>query len=136
MLGYAGWQLLIQLPTLLVLVTGLVLALTRRLPRGPRVLLLGGVAVLLLAAVVNLLWVLVFPHLIAEGWSATRVSRLSLLFAPIQALLHPAGLALVIGAALAGRRATGPEPTPPRFAGWPAPGTPPAPVPPPRGPAA
>jgi hypothetical protein len=131
-LGYTGWQLVTQLPTLIVLVTGLVLALVnRRLPRGPRGLLLAGTAVLIVAALANLAWVLAFPRLIAGGWSGVEVSRLSLVVGPLLAVLHPAGLGLVIAAALAGRRAATPAAP---WGGWqsgpgqpaPAPWNPPA----------
>ncbi|WP_319460792.1 hypothetical protein [Micromonospora sp. RTP1Z1] len=116
-LGYSGWQLLAQLPTLLVLATGLVLALVnRRLPRGPRGLLFAGTAVLLLGALLNLAWVLALPHLVAGGWSAVQASRLTLVIGPLGALLHPAGLGLLVAAVLAGRRATAAPATP--WSGW------------------
>ncbi|MEV0428429.1 hypothetical protein [Micromonospora sp. NPDC050495] len=127
-LGNTALQVLAQLPTLLVLAVGLVLALVnRRLPRGPRGLLLGGVAVLLVGAAVSLLWSLTISRSLGAGWSSTELIRLSMLIGLIQLVLHPLGLALVIAAALAGRRATGPDAPPPAWAGWPyPPGTPPA----------
>jgi hypothetical protein len=121
-LGYSGWQLLIQVPNLLVLVAGLVLALAnRRLPRGARRLLFGGLAVLLLALASNLAWMLAVPHLITGG---SDINQLGLLLSPFLVLLHPIGLALVLAAAVAGRRAAGPDAPPPHWTGWPAPSTP------------
>ncbi|SBT46762.1 hypothetical protein GA0070611_3496 [Micromonospora auratinigra] len=121
-LGYSGWQLFLQVPYLLVLVTGLVLALTnRRLPRGARRLLVSGVAVLLVGAVLNLVWVLALPHVYSQGWGGLRLSQLNLLVVPLQLVLHPAGMALVVAAAFAGRRAAGPADPPPHWSGWPAP---------------
>ncbi|WP_446216674.1 hypothetical protein [Micromonospora sp. IBHARD004] len=115
-LGYSGLQLLTQLPTLLVLAAGLVLALVNRLPRGPRGLLFAGTAVLLLGALLNLVWVLALPRLVAGGWSTIQTSRLTLVLGPLLALLHPAGLGLLVAAVLAGRRATAPPATP--WSGW------------------
>lgn len=127
-LGATGLQLLTQLPNFLVLIAGLVLALVnRRLPRGPRGLLLAGVAVLLIGATVSLLWALTVSRSLGEGWSSSELIRLGTLIGLIQLVLHPLGLGLVIAAALAGRRATGPDAPPPTWAGWPHPPvTPPA----------
>lgn len=118
-LGYSGWQLVTQLPTLVVLATGLVLALVgRRLPRRPRGLLFAGASVLLLGALLNLVWVLALPRLIAGGYGAVQMSRLTLVVGPLLALLHPAGLGLLIAAALTGRRTTAPPPPPTPWSGW------------------
>ncbi|MFC4147037.1 hypothetical protein ACFO0M_12345 [Micromonospora mangrovi] len=116
-LGYSGWQLLTQLPTLLMLVVGLVLALThRRLPRGPRGLLLAGIAVLLLGALLNLGWVLALPRVVQNG-GAAQLTRLNLIVGPLLALLHPLGLGLVVAAALTGRTSP-PTPPAPQWRGW------------------
>lgn len=125
-LGATGLQLLTQLPNVLVLIAGLVLALVnRRLPRGPRGLLLGGVAVLLAGAAVSLLWALAVSRSFGD-WSSSELIRLGTLIGLIQLVLHPLGLGLVIAAALAGRRADAPPPQ----SGWPHP--PAAPAYPPR----
>ena len=108
-LSYSGWQLLTQLPTLLVLAAGLVLAVVnRRLPRGPRGLLLAGTAVLLLGGSLNLGWMLALPRLVVDGWGAARMIQLSMVMGPLLALLHSAGLGLIVTAALTGRRTAGP----------------------------
>lgn len=116
-LGYSGWQLLTQLPTLLVLAAGLVLALiNRRLPRGPRGLLLAGLAVLLLGALLSLGWLLALPQIMQSG-GAAQFTRLNMIVGPLLALLHPLGLGLVVAAALTGRT-TAPTPPAPGWSGW------------------
>ncbi|MCI4062416.1 hypothetical protein MRQ36_07505 [Micromonospora sp. R77] len=116
-LGYSGWQLLTQLPTLLVLAAGLVLALAnRRLPRGPRGLLLAGLAVLLLGTLLSLGWLLALPRLVQSG-GAAQFTRLSMIVGPLLALVHPLGLGLVVAAALTGRT-TAPSPPAGPGHGW------------------
>ncbi|MFF3855320.1 hypothetical protein [Micromonospora sp. NPDC002575] len=107
-LGYAAVQTATQLPTVLVLVTGLALAaVSRHRLRGPsRALLLAGVVVLLVTALLNIAWLVALPHLYSSAWSslpAGTVSRYSAAVGVVLALLHPTGLGLVIGGALTGR---------------------------------
>ncbi|NES39103.1 hypothetical protein G3554_23580 [Micromonospora sp. PPF5-17] len=126
--GSPAGQLLLQLPTLMVLVTGLVLALVhRRLPRTGRGLLLGGVALLLLALLLNVAWVLTITHAY-RTWNGTEALRFGMAVGALQLLLHPAGLALIIAAALTGRRVPSPD-APPYPTGWPAPAGAPHPPP-------
>ncbi|MGW5671925.1 hypothetical protein [Micromonospora sp. NPDC003776] len=124
--GSPAGQLLFQLPTLLVLVTGLVLTLVhRRLPRAARGLLLGGVSLLLLALLLNVAWVLTLTHIYGT-WSGTGALRFGMAVGVLQLLLHPAGMALIIAGALSGRRGAGPD-GPAHWTGWPAPAAAPYP---------
>ncbi|WP_433344464.1 hypothetical protein [Micromonospora sp. CA-111912] len=111
-LTYSAAQVAAQLPTLLVLVAGLTLAMVSRdrLGRLSRLLLVSGVVVLLVGMLVSLAWLLVLPRLYTSGGaslSAGTVSSLNTGVSLVLALLHPAGLGLVIAAALTGRRPTG-----------------------------
>ncbi|WP_433687082.1 hypothetical protein ACQP0I_26350 [Micromonospora carbonacea] len=107
-LGYAAVQTATQLPTVLVLVTGLVLAaVSRHRLWGPsRALLLAGVVVLLVTALLNIAWLVALPQLYSSAWSslpAGTVARYSAAVGVVFALLHPTGLGLVIAGALTGR---------------------------------
>ncbi|MCX4470290.1 hypothetical protein OOK41_08235 [Micromonospora sp. NBC_01655] len=111
-LTYSVTQVATQIPSLLVLVAGLTLAvvLRARLGRLPRLLLASGVVVLLVGMLLSLAWLLVLPRLYASGGSSMSVltvARLGTGVSLVLALLHPAGLGLVIAAALTGRRPAG-----------------------------
>ncbi|MFI1193414.1 hypothetical protein ACH4T9_09150 [Micromonospora sp. NPDC020750] len=111
-LTYSATQVATQLPTLLVLAAGLTLAVVSRdrLGRPSRLMLVSGVVVLLVGTLVSLAWLLVLPRLYTSGGaslSGVTVARLNTGVSLVLALLHPAGLGLVIAAALTGRRPTG-----------------------------
>ncbi|MGC4803473.1 hypothetical protein [Micromonospora sp. DT233] len=103
---YSAIQFAVQLPTLLVLVAGVVLAvLTRdRLPRRSRTLLVCGALVLLVGALLNLAWLVVIPRLHQSGTSAGDIGWLSGGLGLVSAVLNPVGLGLLVAAALTGRR--------------------------------
>ncbi|MER5702639.1 hypothetical protein ABT023_11935 [Micromonospora sp. NPDC002296] len=111
-LTYSATQVAAQLPTLLVLVAGLTLAIVfrDRLGRRSRLLLVSGVVVLLVGTLVSLAWLLALPRLYGSGgasMSVVTVARLNTGVSLVLALLHPAGLGLVIAAVLTGRRPPG-----------------------------
>ncbi|MEH0844310.1 hypothetical protein V6U81_18180 [Micromonospora sp. CPCC 205711] len=121
LMGYRILQLAGQLPTLLVLLTGLVLALTRRdrLPRRARTLLLSGVVVLLLVELVGMFWTLAVPQLISMGRPDESINAFALFTKVSTAIAwigYPVGIGLVLAAAFAGRQPAA------DWAGW----TPPA----------
>ncbi|MGC5030346.1 hypothetical protein [Micromonospora sp. DT229] len=98
--GYVLLQAAQELPTLVVLIVGAVLA--RRLPETARRLLLAGVGVLLVLTVATTVWFTALPWLASEnvsGWVA-----LSTIFSVIRALVAPVGFGLLIAAAFAARR--------------------------------
>ncbi|MEV4493022.1 hypothetical protein AB0K04_23265 [Micromonospora coxensis] len=107
--GYSILTLLMELPTIAVLVTALVLASTRRdrLPARTRVLLTSGALVLLAAGLVALAWSLTFPHLVGSDWMRDggyrRISLISLAVTAVTSLSFPIGLGLLLGAVFAGR---------------------------------
>ncbi|MFF0721188.1 hypothetical protein [Micromonospora sp. NPDC003816] len=97
-------QVAMDLPTLMVLITGGVLATSARgrLPGAARRLLLAGLAVLLAATLISLVWSVALPWAVTGG--TARFSALSLVVGVINALLFPAGVGLLIAAALVGHR--------------------------------
>jgi hypothetical protein len=105
----------VQLPTLVVLVAGIALLTTRRATLPPRSVQLGvaGCVALLVGALVGLAWSVSLPLLVSQGGAVnfTNVSLLSLLVGGVLALLHAAGLGLLIAAVLGSVRAPAP-PTP------------------------
>ncbi|SCG52792.1 hypothetical protein [Micromonospora coxensis] len=107
--GFSILTLGMELPTIAVLVTALVLAATRRdrLPARARVLLTSGTLVLLAAGLVALAWSLAFPHLIGADWMRDggyrRISLISFAVTAVTALGFPVGLGLLLGAVFAGR---------------------------------
>ncbi|WP_229402984.1 hypothetical protein [Micromonospora okii] len=106
-LNYAVLQAAMQMPTLLVLVTGLVLAAVARdrLPRRSRTLLLAGAVVLLLGTLLSLAWMISLPQVYSSvHGSAQSIGYLSSAIGLVLTLLHATGLGLVIAAALTGRR--------------------------------
>ncbi|MFU8852650.1 hypothetical protein ACNAW0_16930 [Micromonospora sp. SL1-18] len=100
----------VKLPSIVVLVIGLVLATVRRdrLPRSARVLLRAGVVVLLVVALAALAWSLISINLPTSDWiregGYQRISMLALLFDGLISVGYPLGFGLLIGAVLAGRR--------------------------------
>ncbi|SCL66552.1 hypothetical protein GA0070606_4353 [Micromonospora citrea] len=143
-LGYVATVGAVQVPTVLVLLVGLVLTATagRRLPRRPRLLALFGLGVLLVTSVLNLAWVVLLPRLIHADFGWSEFQAVSTTYSGVVALAYPVGTGLLIAAVLAGRRATGatagpsggwpPGPPAPPLAGPPAPPAGP-PVPSPAG---
>lgn len=107
-IGYVFGQSLSQLPTLLVLLVGMILVGTARgrLPGRPRALALAGIGLLLLGVLLNILWALVFSRLVREGWTAREIGALGVGVSALLSVWHATGLGLVIGAVLAGRHAT------------------------------
>ncbi|SCG33816.1 hypothetical protein [Micromonospora halophytica] len=110
--GFSILTLLMELPTVAVLVTALVLAATRRdrLPRRARVLLSYGTLVLLGAGLVSLLWSLAFPHVVGTDWMREdgyqRIRMISYLVTAVTSVGYPIGIGLLVGAVFAGRRPT------------------------------
>ncbi|MEU5787597.1 hypothetical protein ABZ754_07685 [Micromonospora purpureochromogenes] len=142
--GYSILQIGGELPTLAVLVTGLVLAVARRgrLPGRARALMLSGIAVLLVVSLMAMAWAFAVPHLLdfrsIDGGAALGRFRLfSMAMSLVGWIGYPVGLGLLVAAALAGRPVAAPAVD---WAGW----TPPAgddaghadPGPPPPAPAA
>ncbi|MFJ8581205.1 hypothetical protein [Micromonospora sp. NPDC093277] len=116
----------VKLPSIVVLVIGLVLAVARRdrLPRPARALLPAGVVVLLVVALAALSWSLILTNLAAD-WirdgGYQRLSMLGLIFDGLVSLGNPIGFGLLIGAVLAGRRPAEPPVAPASTAaapGW------------------
>ncbi|NYF54942.1 hypothetical protein [Micromonospora purpureochromogenes] len=142
--GYSILQIGGELPTLAVLVTGLVLAVARRgrLPHRARALMMSGIAVLLVVGLVGLAWTIAWPHLldfrsIEGGGEFRRFRLLSIAVGVLAWIGYPVGTGLLVAAVLAGRPVAAPAVD---WAGW----TPPAgddaghadPGPPPPAPAA
>lgn len=124
MVGYFAGQLLGELPTLLVLLVGLVLLAVRRRALAPRSagLAFAGVALLLSRLVLQLVWGAFSWSLLPGAEAATFALSPRILagFAIFLALLQATGAALLIAAVLTGggrRRDHG---------GWEAGATPPA----------
>jgi hypothetical protein len=115
-------RLIVELPMLAVLLTGLVLVSVRRAQLGARVanFALAGLGVLAVAAVLSLAWSYAFPYLIADrtvqDYSIRDLGMLSAIVSIILALITAAGVALLIGAILA---RTGAPPVLGGFAGPP-----------------
>lgn len=124
------------LPTMLVLVVGLILVAVagKRLPGRARVLAFLGGAVLLLGLLLNMAWGLAIPTLFREGvFSHAEFTPISLAVSLLLTFMQAAGIGLLIGAVLAARTApTAPTATPDMpatppaaWSGTPGPGTPP-----------
>ncbi|MGW4500002.1 hypothetical protein ACWENR_15495 [Micromonospora sp. NPDC004336] len=127
-LEYVATAGAVQVPTVLVLLVGLVLTATagRRLPRRPRLLALFGMGVLLVTSVLNLAWVVLLPQLVRADFGWSEFQAVSLAYNGLLALTYPVGTGLLIAAVLAGRRATGAAAGP--SGGWsPGPPAPPHP---------
>ncbi|MGB2569811.1 hypothetical protein ACPFP2_15350 [Micromonospora citrea] len=123
--GFSILTFVMELPTIAVLVTALVLAATRRdrLPRRARVLLSSGALVLLAAGLVSLAWNLAFPHLVGADWMRDggyrRISMISFAVTAVASVGFPVGLGLLVGAVFAGRGRTDAPVGP--FGSWTAP---------------
>ncbi|MEU4714723.1 hypothetical protein AB0F73_13840 [Micromonospora purpureochromogenes] len=123
--GYSVLQIGGELPTLAVLVTGLVLAAARRgrLPHRARTLMLSGIAVLLVVGLLGLAWNVAVPHLLDLRWAGGGTYRqyrlFSLAVGVLWAIGYPVGLGLLVAAVFAGRPVAAPAAD---WAGW----TPPA----------
>ncbi|MEV0724081.1 hypothetical protein AB0I37_15020 [Micromonospora purpureochromogenes] len=123
--GYSILQIGGELPTLAVLVTGLVLAVARRgrLPHRARTLMISGIAVLLMVGLLSLALNLVLPHLLDFRWAGgggyRRLQLFSLAVGVLWAIGYPVGLGLLVAAVFAGRPTAAPTVD---WAGW----TPPA----------
>lgn len=125
LLGYSILQIGGELPTLAVLVTGLVLAVARRgrLPHRARALMMSGIAVLMVVGLLSLAWNMAVPHLLdlrlAGGGGFRQYHLFSLAVGVLWAIGYPVGLGLLVAAAFAGRPVAAPTAD---WAGW----TPPA----------
>ncbi|MEH0819436.1 MULTISPECIES: hypothetical protein [unclassified Micromonospora] len=123
--GYSVLQIGGELPTLGVLVTGLVLAVVRRgrLPQRARALMMSGIAVLLVVSLIGLVWNVAMPHLLDLRWDGgggyRQYQLFSLAVGVLWAIGYPIGLGLLVAAVLAGRPVAAPAVD---WAGW----TPPA----------
>ncbi|GAB3174384.1 hypothetical protein FHX75_13246 [Micromonospora palomenae] len=123
--GYSLLQIGGELPTLAVLVTGLVLAVARRgrLPHRARALMMSGLAVLMVVSLLGLAWNVAVPHLLDLRWDGGGGFRqyhlFSLAVGVLWAIGYPVGLGLLVAAAFAGRPVAAPAVD---WAGW----TPPA----------
>ncbi|WP_213456709.1 hypothetical protein [Rhizomonospora bruguierae] len=99
-------QFVTQLPLLIVLVVGGVLLLTRRerLSRRSGTLGLTGLGVLLIGLLGNVLWMSALPQFyrrLGNGYAALTIMSLLL------ALVHTAGIGLLIGAIITNGRSAG-----------------------------
>ncbi|MEV0809030.1 hypothetical protein [Micromonospora sp. NPDC050200] len=107
--GFSILQLAGELPSLAVLVTGLVLAVVRRdrLPRRARVLMSTGIAVLLVVGLITLGWNIALPHLVDFRWTGgggyRQFQLLSVAVGAVYSIGHPIGIGLLVAAVLAGR---------------------------------
>ncbi|MEU5938792.1 hypothetical protein ABZ807_06310 [Micromonospora sp. NPDC047548] len=106
--GFSILQLAGELPTLAVLVTGLVLAVARRdrLPRRARLLMSSGLAVLLVVGLMTLAWNVAVPHLIDFRWAGDGYRRfqfLGMAVGVVSSIGYPVGTGLIVAAVLAGR---------------------------------
>ncbi len=123
--AYVAIQFAAQVPVLIVLVVGLVLVAARRRTLTGRAgtLAIAGCAVLLLATLANVAWIASIPWLIDQrDFDARDFGLAAAAVGVALTLIHATGLALIIGAVLAGQR---PAP-PPAF---PVPRDEPAPAP-------
>jgi hypothetical protein len=115
MAKYGLSVIVLQLPTLVVLVAGIALLTTRRATLPPRSVQLGvaGCVAMLVGTLVGLAWSVSLPLLVSQGGGVnfTNVSLLSLLVGGVLTLLHAAGLGLLIAAVLGGVRVPDPPPT-------------------------
>jgi hypothetical protein len=112
--AYVAIQFAAQVPVLIVLVVGLVLVAARRRSLNGRAaaLAVAGCAVLLLATVANVAWIASIPWLLdGRDVDARDFAVLASGVGLALTLVHATGLALIIGAVLAGRR----PPAPPTF---------------------
>jgi hypothetical protein len=123
--GYSILQIGGELPTLAVLVTGLVLAVARRgrLPHRARALMMSGIAVLLVVSLLGLAWTVAVPHLLDLRWNGgggyRQYQLFSLAVGVLWAIGYPVGLGLLVAAVFAGRPVAAPAVD---WTGW----TPPA----------
>jgi hypothetical protein len=104
--GVLVGQIIVQLPTLLVLVAGLVLLATRRggLRRSAG-LAIAGCVLLLVGTVAGATWGVSIPVLVDEGTiSVQEIGAISVGVGLLLSLIHAGGLALLIVAVLTGRR--------------------------------
>lgn len=112
--AYVVIQFAAQVPVLLVLVVGLALVAARRRTLTGRAgtLAVAGCAVLLLATLANVAWIASIPWVIdGRDFDASDFGVLAAVVGLALTLVHATGLALIIGAVLAGRR----PPTDPAF---------------------
>jgi hypothetical protein len=122
--------LLGTLPTMLVLLVGLILVAVagKRLPGKARVLAFLGGTVLLLDLILNVVWGFALPAMIREGvLDYADLRSFSLAYSVLSGLLHAIGIGLLIGALLAAR--TAPTTATPAMPATPSAGWPGAPVP-------
>ncbi|MGW0431169.1 hypothetical protein ACWDV4_01265 [Micromonospora sp. NPDC003197] len=136
--------LLGTLPSLLVLLVGLILVLVagKRLPGRARVLAVLGGAILSVGLLLGMAWTLAIPTLIREGHLAYGdFNRYNLFVTVVLSLMQAAGFGLLIGALLSARTAPVAPPAMPAAPSPAWPGTPmpagamPAPYPPAAAPA-
>jgi len=123
-------HLLAILPTLLVLVVGLILVAVsgKRLPGRARVLAFLGGAVLLLSLFLGLVWGIMVPTLIRDRtFSPADFAPINLVVTLLLSLMQAAGIGLLIGALLSAR--TAPATASSAAAPTPAPAMPAAPSP-------
>ncbi|MEH1101477.1 hypothetical protein [Micromonospora sp. CPCC 205561] len=108
-LGYVATAVAFEMPTVVVLLVGLVLTATagRRLPRGPRLLALSGLGVLLASAVLSAAWTLLLHRVYGSDWGRSNFHLVNLAYSGVLALAYPLGTGLLIAALLGGRRAGG-----------------------------
>lgn len=122
MFGSVFGQALSVLPTLLVVVVGLIVVLVsgNRLPGRARVLAFLGGALLLLNLILSVVWALLLPELIMRGELSFReFSPINLVASVVLNLMHGIGIGLLIGALLAAR--SKPTTVPTSVPGMPAP---------------
>ncbi|MBO4209305.1 hypothetical protein [Micromonospora echinofusca] len=105
--GYVVGQVGSHLPTLLVLLAGLILVGTARgrLPGRSGTLALAGMGVLLLGALLSIGWALLFTQLIRQDWTARNLGLVTTGAGVLLSIWHATGLGLLVAAVLAGRRA-------------------------------
>ncbi|MFG1890168.1 hypothetical protein ACGFIR_20165 [Micromonospora sp. NPDC049051] len=106
---YVATTIAFRMPTVLVLLAGLVLAAAagRRLTRGPRLLALFGLGVLLLGEVLSTAWIVLLPRVFTSDWGRSNFQLVNLANSGLLALAYALGLGLLIAALLAGRRPGG-----------------------------
>ncbi|MEH1013887.1 hypothetical protein V6U90_12365 [Micromonospora sp. CPCC 206060] len=108
--GYVVGQVASHLPTLLVLLVGLILVGTARgrLPGRSGTLALAGMGVLVLGDLLSIGWAVLFTQLVRQDWTARELGLAGSGVGVLLSLWHATGLGLLVAAVLAGRRAVPP----------------------------